>query len=307
MTIRRGITIGLLFALLSSIGSALLMYQSMQQHLTLEGNHLYSTQSIRIEGNLLSLRGEWPASRDNLVVYKTIDDNAMIRGIYSANYSQIDFPVHRGRTFNQGDSSSALVGSKVEVVERGDKSYYSLDGQDYEVVGYLGRQEESLLENDVLLADDRLFTETGDETLVLDGPNIASNYAALFPHSTFETMNQSTNRRTTIDFVSPVLMGLGLGIIALGSIFIGLLAASYVQVRNKVWVLMGRTSLYTTGHSVLQIVVPALIAIIATAIIWSSISANEIHLAPAILMFWWQLPLSVLAMLTALAVASRRS
>ncbi len=307
MTLRRGLVIGLLFALLASIGSALLLYKETQQQLTLEGNRLYSTQSIKVEGNLVKILEQWNTSQDNFTVYKPLDNAGSVRSVYSTNYSKIAYPIHRGRAFTQNDTNAALVGAKVELVKRDTGAYFVFEGRDYEVVGYLGRHAESLLENDVLLADPGLFAKNGSESLVVDGPDVATLYSNFFSNDPIEPMNQSTNRRTTIDFVSPILLGLGFGIMAVGSVFVGLLAASHFRARNRVSFLMGRTRTYTTLLSVIQLTVPAMVATISIPLVWNLFTDSAQGPLQSAYVFWWQVPLAVLAMLTALATVSRKA
>lgn len=307
MAVRRGIVIGMLFALLASIGSALLLYKENQQQLTLEGNRLYSTQSIKVSGNLNDIRTQWQAAGDGFAAYKHVDDVGMVRSVYSPDYSSIHYPIHRGRTFTQDDTKAALVGAGVELVERHNESYFVFDGDEYEVVGYLGRHAESLLQYDVLLADPHLFAGNGSEPLVLDGPNVATHYSTFFNDGTIERMNQSTNRRTNIDFVSPILITLGFGVMALGSIFIGLLAASSVRERNRVGVLVGRTRRRMGMLSMVQLTIPAVAATVSVALIWNMLSGTTQSPLQAAINFLWQVPLAVVAMLAALAADARKA
>ena len=303
MAVRQAFTIGLLFMLITSIGCALLLYKNSQQQLTLEGNRLYSTHSINTVANLNEVAAQWSATSDNFVAYKTLDASSGIRGVYSPDFSEVSYPVHEGRSFARNDTMTALVGSKVELTSRNNKMYYDFRGTEYEVVGYLGRDESSLVENEVLLAHEALFSAHENEPIVLDGPNVSERYYEFFGDRNYESVNQSTNRRTNVDFISPLLLALGTGMMFLGAVYTGLLAASHVHHENYVKVLIGRTRRYTICLSMIRFGCLAFCATLLLALIWNIV----VTLTPGLSTAWpfWPIPISMLAMATAMTSKSK--
>jgi hypothetical protein len=108
----------------------------------------------------------------------------------------------------------------------------------YEVVGRLGVRADSLLADEVVLADPSQFS-TSSQRLLLDGPDSARHYSAAFPGRDVEVVNEGTNRRTNVDTVSPVLVALGAVVAVLVAVIAG--------VQGGRWELRAATVRFTIG------------------------------------------------------------
>ncbi len=268
-----GVTI--LFVLLASVGMLALAYGSRQRELTLEGNDLYSSERIVVSADIEDLNRRMGGSKPPFVAYKRLDGSGRIRAVHSSDPASFPYPLHRGRQFSDADRRAALVGGNVATRTVGDRDVFDYDGHGYEVVGYLGRAQDSLLQDDVLLVDDALFGRQTEETLFLDGAHIQERFRDAFPGQKIGTMNQSTNRRTSIDLVSPVLLTLSYGIQVLGAVFLGLIVAAFTRRRSRIAALIGRSRFRIWGGSLAQLLGPACVAAAASVVAGSSALARE--------------------------------
>lgn len=230
MTPLRLTTIALLVSLISTMGGMLGTYNQIQIALSLEGNNLYSGQSVDVDEKPSTIHDALEKAGANARVYldltndRDATNDGTIRAVMEFGRPS-PVPLHSGRQLGSSSDRGALVGADVRVTaEKGRKSYV-FEGVSYPVVGYLGLHAESLLSHAVLLKGAELFDDDGKARMVVDGPDMADVLGGL--SVTPATHDGGTDRRTNIDFVSPVLLGFGWALTVVGSVVTGLLAASY--------------------------------------------------------------------------------
>lgn len=238
--------------LTTSIGAAATRYELNQRELTFEGNRLLSTESIVTTAALADIRRAW-STGDRVTAYLEVDGG--VRAVSSTDLGDTAYPVHEGRSFQPGDDGVALAGAHVPVAERDGTEIFVVGDREYEVVGRLGRQPDSLVGYEVLIADSTLFSASRPQPLVLDGADMAQRYAKAFPGAEFSEVDASTNRRTSIDFVSPLVIGLSRGMALVGAMLTGLIAAALLRDRNRVAELVGRSRRRVLAASVLEVAV----------------------------------------------------
>ncbi|MBB2925535.1 hypothetical protein [Cellulomonas cellasea] len=243
MTPRKALTIGTLLLLLTFLASALGVYDIRQQALELEGNRLYSTESFTAYANAHRILTQATGASGDLRVVKDLTDDGRVRAILAEDYEKLAIPIHAGRTFSSRDHDTALAGSNVALTTRDGVTYYSFEGRDYEVIGRLGLQADSLLAQDIVLNDPALFAAEGDEPLVVDGHGALEAYMAAFGGDDVAAMSGDTNRRTNVDFVSPLLLLFGTCIVAAGLAFTGVLANALLRPHTHVLHVLGSTHL----------------------------------------------------------------
>ncbi|MCO1340098.1 hypothetical protein BJH93_14565 [Kocuria polaris] len=252
MTTGRNLITAALITLFMLLGSALAVYSVKQEAITLEGNKLYSTESIQVSGDAEQIAANARELGPEARVYVQLPGNARVRNLLIEDTSGLSLPLYEGRVFASGEHDKAIVGSEIPVVERGGVEYFEYDDESYEVIGRLGTGEESLLAADVLISDpDRTSGGFGD--VVVDLPDAHARYVESFGADGVASMDGSTNRRTNIDYVSPILLGLGAAIVAIGAAMTALLAAALLRRHHEVLHLLGHRRIRTLTRSTVQV------------------------------------------------------
>lgn len=299
----RTILIVVLVAVFTSIGAATEIYRQSQRELTLEGNDLLSSQSLRVKTRVESVQsilGDHSAT-----VLKPIDESGKVRAFTSIGRHSANFPVHQGRGFIEGEQGVALVGSQIELTDRNGHSYYHFQGHDYEVVGFLGRQPHSLLQHDVLLADRTFFDSAGDQWMTIDGPGAAERFRQASPDTPYVQVNDGTSRRTTTDYISPLILGLNSAIVLAGGLLTGAIAARMFRARDRVLVLMGRTPADAAFRSGLQLTAIVLVTSAVVTGAWQITAAGQAPLDRMIAGVLIQLPAALLSLTAAAWIQAR--
>ncbi|GAA3708067.1 hypothetical protein GCM10022377_22380 [Zhihengliuella alba] len=251
--------VGGLTLLFMLLGSALSVYNTKQEAITLEGNKLYSTASIRVTGNPREIVRKARTLGPETRIYVQLPGEARVRNLLVDDPTGLNLPLHEGRSFWAGEEKAAIVGAAIPVVDRDGREYFEYDGEIYEVIGRLGAGPDSLLAADVLLSDPaRAFDGSGP--IVVDRVDAYARYVENFGSQGVARMNEDTNRRTNVDFVSPLLLGLGTAIVTAGAVFTGMLAASLLQRRHHVLHLLGHRRLPVLVRSVGQLGLVAVMA-----------------------------------------------
>ena len=216
-----------------------------------EGNDLRTGQSAWVTATLDDLERARSAFEPGTKVFVELDDRVRAVAILSGRWT--DVPLHDGHALT-GRPDEALAGADVAV--RGDDIV--VDGKPYDVVGRLGVRADSLLSDDVIVADPSRFS-TSPQRLLLDGPNSVRHYNAQFPGRSVEIIDDGTNRRTNVDAVSPVLVTLGALVVTLIAVVAGLQAGR--------WELRAAAVRFTTGIRPLTTLrsAAARVAVIGTA------------------------------------------
>ena len=196
-----------------------------------EGNDLRSGQSVWVNATLDELMRARNAFEPGTKVFVRLEGDVRAVAMLSGRWT--DVPLHDGHALT-GRPGEALAGADVAV--RGDDIV--VDGKPYDVVGRLGVRADSLLSDDVVIADPSRFS-TSPQRLLLDGPNSTRHFSAQFPGRSVEIIDDGTNRRTNVDAVSPVLVTLGALVVTLIAVVAGLQAGR--------WELRTAAVRFTTG------------------------------------------------------------
>lgn len=196
-----------------------------------EGNDLRTGQSAWVTATLDDLERARSAFEPGTKVFVELEDGVRAVAILSGRWT--DVPLHDGHALT-GRPGEALAGADVSV--HGDDIV--VDGKPYNVVGRLGVRADSLLSDDVVVADPSRFSAS-PQRLLLDGPSSVRHYSAEFPGRSVEIIDDGTNRRTNVDAVSPVLVALGALVVLLIGVVAGLQAGR--------WELRTAAVRFTTG------------------------------------------------------------
>jgi hypothetical protein len=225
MTPRRSLAVCLLLLLFAMLAGGVTAFAARQQAVALEGNHLYSPDAFTVNVNARLLLREARKEGIELRVFSALSEGGNVRAVASSTESRLGFPIHEGRSFEPGDTAVALVGSGIDVRKHEGRLLYDYEGRSYEVVGRLGLRSDSLVENDVLLLDESLFSAQSSESLVVDGSVAGRWLDEKFPSHGATTHLVGANGRTNVDFVSPLLVAFGYSLSAVGVVATGLVTA----------------------------------------------------------------------------------
>lgn len=205
------------------------VFDARRRVIAAEGNDLRTGQSAWVTATLDDLERARSAFEPGTKVFVELEDRVRAVAILSGQWA--DVPLHDGHALT-GGPGEALAGAGVS----GDDIV--VGGTSYNVVGRLGVRADSLLSDDVVIADPSRFSAS-PQRLLLDGPNSVRHYSAEFPGRSVEIIDDGTNRRTNVDVVSPVLVALGALVIMLIAVVAGLQAGR--------WELRTAAVRFTTG------------------------------------------------------------
>jgi len=227
------------------------VFDARRRAIAAEGNDLRTGQSAWVTATLDDLERARSAFEPGTKVFVELDDRVRAVAILSGRWT--DVPLHDGHPLT-GHRGEALAGDDVSV--QGDD--LAVGGKTYTVVGRLGVRADSLLSDDVVLADPSRFSGS-PQRLLLDGPNSVRHYNAQFPGRSVEIIDDGTNRRTNVDAVSPVLVALGALVVVFIAVVAGLQAGR--------WELRTAAVRFTTGFRPLNSLrsAAARVAVIGTA------------------------------------------
>ncbi|PZO56665.1 MAG: hypothetical protein DI639_16470 [Leifsonia xyli] len=249
---KRQLTVTAGLVLLAMLLTVLIgVFDARRRVVAVEGNDLRAGQSAWVTATLDELRRARSAFEPGTKVFVDLEENVRAVAVLSGRWTNV--PLHDGHSLS-GRPGEAVVGSDTTV--RGDD--LAVGGKTYTVVGRLGVRADSLLSDDVVLADPSQFSGS-PQRLLLDGPNIVRHYNAQFPGRSVEIIDDGTNRRTNVDAVSPVLVALGALVTMLIAVVAGLQAGR--------WELRTAAVRFTTGFRPLNTFrsAAARVAVIGTA------------------------------------------
>ncbi|ROR31352.1 hypothetical protein EDF63_2793 [Curtobacterium sp. JUb34] len=249
---KRQLTVTAGLVLLAMLLTVLIgVFDARRRVVAVEGNDLRAGQSAWVTATLDELRRARSAFEPGTKVFVDLEENVRAVAVLSGRWT--DVPLHDGHSLS-GRPGEAVVGSDITV--RGDD--LAVGGKTYTVVGRLGVRADSLLSDDVVLADPSQFSGS-PQRLLLDGPNSVRHYNAQFPGRSVEIIDDGTNRRTNVDAVSPVLVALGALVTMLIAVVAGLQAGR--------WELRTAAVRFTTGFRPLNTLrsAAARVAVIGTA------------------------------------------
>ncbi|MFK4483631.1 hypothetical protein [Curtobacterium sp. AB7] len=207
------------------------VFDARRRVIAAEGDDLRAGQSAWVTATLDDLERARSAFEPGTKVFVELEDGVRAVAILSGRWT--DVPLHDGHALT-GRPGEALAGADAGV--HGDD--IAVGGKQYTVVGRLGVRADSLLSDDVVIADPSQFSAS-PQRLLLDGPNSVHHYSAQFPGRSVEIIDDGTNRRTNVDAVSPVLIALGALVVALIALIAGLQAGR--------WELRTAAVRFTTG------------------------------------------------------------
>ncbi|MCS0644345.1 hypothetical protein [Curtobacterium flaccumfaciens] len=207
------------------------VFDARRRVIAAEGNDLRSGQSAWVTATIDELMRARSAFEPGTKVFVGLDGD--VRAVVVLSGKWTDVPLHDGHALT-GRPGEALVGAAVDVRDED----ITVGGKTYNVVGRLGVRGDSLLSDDVVLADPSRFSAS-PQRLLLDGPHSVRHYSAEFPGRSIEIIDDGTNRRTNVDAVSPVLVALGALVIMLIAVVAGLQAGR--------WELRAAAVRFTTG------------------------------------------------------------
>ncbi|MEJ8283295.1 hypothetical protein [Curtobacterium citreum] len=249
---KRQLTVTAGLVLLAMLLTVLIgVFDARRRVVAVEGNDLRAGQSAWVTATLDELRRARSAFEPGTKVFVDLEENVRAVAVLSGRWT--DVPLHDGHSLS-GRPGEAVVGSDITV--RGDD--LAVGGKTYTVVGRLGVRADSLLSDDVVIADPSRFSASA-QRLLLDGPNSVHHYSAQFPGRSVEIIDDGTNRRTNVDAVSPVLVALGALVVVLIAVVAGLQAGR--------WELRTAAVRFTTGFRPLNTLrsAAARVAVIGTA------------------------------------------
>lgn len=249
-----------------SISFLLCLYSFQQQALILEGNHLYSNDAKLVQDipfeQLLSLAHE---SGSDARIFAKYNDQKDVIAVFSANYEALPFPLFQGKGLSNNTEDEALVGASVETRTENGKEYIEQDGKLFSVAGRLGSTAHSPLQNSIVL---KFGSSTSSEKLsnfVVDGAFDTNRAKSESPQSSFEPLNQGVSKRTSIDTVSPLLMGGGLLAVLLSLSIAGLLHAQSKRREISLLTIKGEQRLHLQIRYALHLEGMVLLALLPVA------------------------------------------
>lgn len=260
-----------LLILVSCLAVTLSAYRDRQAMARLEGNRVYSADAVAAvmsPADAVSLVRELGGENRAFI---DLDGNGSARAIVVANQEDFRLPSSDGATFSNETGPQAIVGSKVDTERSESGQTMEIAGKSYPVVGVLGSRDDSLLAYDVLIADDELFRSAPAGSVVtFDGPDApAAARSAL--GSAVMPVRPGAADRTNVDIMSPVIVRLGTGTLALSSVLSGMIIASLLVPWVSVSFILGRTRSELLALSSVHfagVAVPAALA--AWALSWAT-------------------------------------
>jgi hypothetical protein len=249
-----------LLLLATSVSALLAVFAARTTLVAAEGDDLRTADSIVVSATLRELTAAAEAGRfaDGTRVFVDVEPGVRAVALLAGGWP--DVPLHAGRPLS-GSEGEALVGSGRVDSPADDPSGVRVGGRHYSVVGVLGLRATSLLSDDVVVADRTRFTAEV-ERLRIDGPDVGRRYVAAFPDRTIERVASSTNRRTNVDVVSPLLLVFGAATAASVALVAGVSGARWERRRSEVLLLTGIARSRRTAHAV--VVIAALTMVAAT-------------------------------------------
>jgi hypothetical protein len=247
VTASKTLSIAALFALFTCLTVALGVYQHRQGALTLEGNSLYSPDAVAINATAAQTTAVLRKAHVTGRIFASLSDDRRIRVVHIQGAPALQLPIHSGRQPRAGDDRVALVGAAVPLQHEVAADYYVYENTRYTVIAALGLEKASLVADEVLLIDARLFA-AGEQALVVDSEATGELYQREINEGTVMPLAADTNRRTNIDYVSPILTTFGGGLTLLGFAFAGSLGGASARTRFAVAHLVGEPRWHTVAR-----------------------------------------------------------
>lgn len=234
--VKKYILLSTLVTITLILAICLLNYSKKQNSFALESNYLYSKESMIINGNVQKILKK-NNNKDNVIFFKQLEEDN-VRAMTTTDFKKLDIPIYSGKVFKQ-NGKQALIGSDIPTIKINGKLYYKYRNQMYQVIGYLGAEKNSLLSDNVLLNDIELFSNE-NEKLIIDGKNMRKKIYKLTDNDKIENYSEGIlNRKTNIDYVSPIISKFILVMIILSCVTIAYLYREFVNKENYIYELIG--------------------------------------------------------------------
>lgn len=269
MTWRQGVAIVVLLFLTTGLVGALAVFDARARGLAAEGRELLSPEAVAVRASAAELIRRGPEFASGTRAFRDVPGVPRARAAIVLHGDWSNVPRYSGIRLASTGVGQALVGSAVPTEHVHGARRVEVAGVSYEVSGSLGLGSNSLLAEDILIVDPSAFAAAAGGRTVLDGPGIASRAAAVFGSGRVEPVDGGANRRTNVDFVTPIVLALGLAVATMASVVAGITMAEYEMDRARIRYLTGQrpASLF------LRIVVLAtVIAVVTLGIIVATLS-----------------------------------
>ncbi|WP_317914117.1 hypothetical protein [Carnobacterium maltaromaticum] len=234
--VKKYILLSTLIVITIVLAICLLNYNRKQNYYYLESNDLYSKESTIIKGNIQRILKK-NNNKSNVIFFKQLEEDN-VRTMATTNFKKLDIPIYSGEIFKK-NGKQALIGSEVPITETNGKVYYKYGNQKYQVIGYLGTEKDSLLSETVILNDITLFSDE-NEKLIIDGKNVRNKVNKWFDNDKVEIYSEGIlNRKTNIDYVSPIISKFIVAMVILSCFTIAYLYKDFVNKENYIYELIG--------------------------------------------------------------------
>lgn len=222
----KSVSVLLIIATASTLIALLGQYWFRQQALLLEGSDLHTRDAVLLKSDSSKLPEQMKKLGDDARVFSELDAYENVRVVAANDMTKLPFPVHDGTGFTNSQHREALVGSDIETQQGNGERYVTLENEQYKVVGVLGTKNGSALQNEIVVKDNELFRRAPARSIVIDGSEAATRYREIDPGAVLEAFDYGVARRTTVDTVTPILLGVGYLLAALSYLFAGWLYGS---------------------------------------------------------------------------------
>lgn len=182
------------------------LYQVKQELIILEGNQLRTAPHVFISKADLeqALIAVETSSRSTWLLEDIPGGPHKVINIVVKDFERLNFPVQVQQSLDNG--SKALVGSSVKTVIKGTKTYVSVAGELYEVVGQLGLLENSPLNDYILIRNKDLLGSGSGLSLNGHLPENFSDYDEEGTNTGVERLLSLSRFRGLVDVVSLCLI-----------------------------------------------------------------------------------------------------
>jgi hypothetical protein len=221
---------------------ALTVFSARQQATALEGNSLYSPGAVRVDADAREVLRERNRFGSDLRVFHSLSEGDRVRSVIVGDPDAFSFPVYEGRSFSRGDGAVVLIGGAVKTALRDGRKVVDIDGRAFEVVGRLGVHRDSLVANDVLVSTGSAGPPGIGGSVVVDGDGVREAAIAAFGAARVSSIDGGANRRTNVDFVSPLLHTFGICLATIGIVSAGVVVALVDRPRRSLLHVLGRST-----------------------------------------------------------------
>lgn len=230
----QNIRIAALMCALVTLAVTTLGYREAQLGLVREANSLYSSAAVAVSGDVATAWARAEAENLDIQLFLTPASEPNVRAVVTTSGNLDSFPQRETRWRVSPARPGALAGSAVAVGTNRVDAF----GQEYKISGLLGAGERSLLAHQVLVFDPLLFERAPTGEFVIDGPD-AAKLAGSFRSA--RPAGEGFNRRTNLDFVSPIIVGMSTIAVTGGSAILGALAMRLGAWRYRIERFWGRS------------------------------------------------------------------